>query len=112
LRREVVDVFFRLQSVGGRDERRMRVRRVTSPPPPPPHVMTRTCCCPHFSAYSKHATPQSKLVNCCCLVMALMPTVTHDLPSRSGQHMSNHSITAARVCVQREVNKTRRTVEY
>lgn len=53
-----------------------------------------TCSCPHFSAYNKQATPQSKFVNCCCLVIALYPTLNQDFPPCKGQHTSNHSITA------------------
>ena len=34
-------------------------------------IYNRSIPMPHFSAYNKHATPQSKPVNCCLLLIAL-----------------------------------------
>lgn len=48
-----------------------------------------TCPSPHFSAYKRQATPQSKEVNWCLVVIALVVTANQDRPSVSGQHVSS-----------------------
>ena len=52
------------------------------------------CRCAAFSAYSRHATPQSKPVNCCCSVMAETAHACQPPDAGCGATASSHAMTA------------------